>query len=295
MSLNRFLSLWIFLLSLTLGALSRPNLAQALNVQSVLLTNSSNSTINSEFSENWSGYISTNGTFTGVSGSWTIPQIIDNTPGADATWVGIGGVNSQDLIQAGTQATVGRSGRVSYEAFYETLPNISHPLNIQVNPGDSVSVSVNQPSTNNWVISIKDNTTGESTQINQTYASSLSSVEWIEEAPSTLRSIYPLDNFGMINFTNATAIENGQSVGIAQTSPQPVTMANQFREALATPSDIGNDGASFSVERTNVADSSPRYGNRRYSRGFNRLSGEGNRFGITTTGSSRVFIIRFGY
>src|SRR5580692_4075887 len=42
---------------------------------------------------NWSGYVATDGTYTSVSGSWTVPTVT-NASGdvADATWVGIGGV-----------------------------------------------------------------------------------------------------------------------------------------------------------------------------------------------------------
>jgi hypothetical protein len=57
-------------------------------------------------SHNWSGYAATSGTYTGVTGTWTVPVPgINGTPGVGATWVGIGGVSGHDLIQAGTQVT----------------------------------------------------------------------------------------------------------------------------------------------------------------------------------------------
>ncbi len=53
-------------------------------------------------SHNWSGYAAKSGTYTGVTGTWTVPVPgINRTPGVGATWVGIGGVTSHDLIQAG--------------------------------------------------------------------------------------------------------------------------------------------------------------------------------------------------
>ena len=55
-------------------------------------------------SRNWSGYAATGGKFTSVTGTWTVPQSNGSANfGSDATWVGIGGVNTRDLIQAGTQ------------------------------------------------------------------------------------------------------------------------------------------------------------------------------------------------
>src|SRR5205823_4364498 len=124
--------------------------------------------------------------------------------GADAAWVGIGGVRSRDLIQAGTQQTVSGSGSTQYQAWVETLPQASHPVPLTINPGDSVSVSITQlpQSQNNWLIAFKNNSTGQTFQVTETYASSMSSAEWIEEAPSSSRGRQlPLDNFGSISFS----------------------------------------------------------------------------------------------
>src|SRR2546427_2616225 len=52
-------------------------------------------------SSNWSGYAANGGTFTSVTATWTVPTVSATSSGADATWVGIGGLESQDLIQAG--------------------------------------------------------------------------------------------------------------------------------------------------------------------------------------------------
>src|SRR2546428_3477456 len=57
-------------------------------------------------SSNWSGYAAAGGTFTAVSGTWIVPQVTAAVAGADATWIGIGGVSGRDLIQAGKQANV---------------------------------------------------------------------------------------------------------------------------------------------------------------------------------------------
>ena len=79
------------------------------------------------YSTNWSGYAALSGKFTAVSGSWIVP-VVSGTSGvstADATWVGIGGVSANDLIQTGTTNNVDSAGTVSTYAFYELLPNAS--------------------------------------------------------------------------------------------------------------------------------------------------------------------------
>ena len=204
-------------------------------------------------SQNWSGYSATGGTYTAVSGTWTVPQFTPDSPaGADAAWVGIGGVNSRDLIQAGTQQTVSGTGSTQYQAWVETLPQASHPVPLAVHSGDSVTVNISlvPNSQNQWLVAFKNNTTGQTYQVTETYASSKSSVEWIQEAPSAARGRQiPLDNFGTIDFSQGSAVKNGQTVSIAGAGAQAVTMVGRGGQRLATPSTLGSDGASFSVSR----------------------------------------------
>src|SRR6266851_6400734 len=200
-------------------------------------------------SHNWSGYAATSGqTYTGVTGTWTVPQLAPNgAPGVGATWVGIGGVNSRDLIQAGTQDVASGSGQSQYQAWIETLPQPSQQVPLAVAPGDSVTVSINEtgPGTGVWQIAFKNNTSGQTYQTTANYTSSQSSAEWIEEAPSGPNGIVPLDNFGSVSFNSATAIVNGQTVDLTQAGAQPITMLSAASQPLAVPSAIGTDGASF--------------------------------------------------
>lgn len=208
-------------------------------------------------SENWSGYAATGGTFTGVSGTWTVPQS-QGTSGVtgrrglatSATWVGIGGVSSRDLIQAGTDETALGSGQVRYEAWIEMLPRASRPISLAVSPGDSISVSISEPGDGQWLIAFKDNTTGQTYQTTVSYSSSLSSAEWVEEAPSTGRSVLPLDNFGSVQFTSATATENGKAVTLSQAGAQPITMIDRYEDPIATPSALSSDGKGFTITQT---------------------------------------------
>ena len=181
-----------------------------------------------------------------------MPQFTpDSSAGADAAWVGIGGVTSRDLIQAGTQQTVSGSGSTQYQAWVETLPQTSHPVPLTINPGDSVSVSINQlPQTQDqWQVAFTNNTTGQTYQVTEHYASSMSSAEWIEEAPSAARGRQlPLDNFGSVDFSQASAVKDGQTVSIAGAGGQSVTMIGRGGQPLARPSGLGSDGASFVTE-----------------------------------------------
>jgi Peptidase A4 family len=208
---------------------------------------------NANTSHNWSGYAATGGSYTSVSGTWMVPQFngTDNTFGIDATWVGIGGVRSRDLIQAGTQQTVNGNGSTQYEAWVEMLPRASRPVPLRVHAGDSVTISISEQSTDNWLIDFKNNTTGQTYQQAVQYTSSHSSAEWVEEAPSGGRGgLLPLSNFGTIAFSDGLATKDGQNVSIAGSGARAITMIGANDVALAVPSALGSDGASFSVART---------------------------------------------
>ena len=204
-------------------------------------------------SSNWAGYAAKNGSFTSVGGTWTVPAVgKTDTASAETAWVGIGGVNSNDLIQSGTQAVTDASGDVTYEAWYELLPRYPHILPVTVSANDSVSVSIARQANGQWLISFRDNTSGSSYQATVSYASSLSSAEWIVEQPSVRRGFIALDNFGSIVFSNATATMNGNVVDLADSGAQKITMVNYSKQALATPSGFDANGESFTVNRTSA-------------------------------------------
>jgi hypothetical protein len=214
--------------------------------------------VSASTSTNWSGYSATGGSFTSVTGTWTVPTVSASITGADATWVGIGGIHSSDLIQAGTQATVS-GGEVAYDAWIEMLPASSKTVSLTVSPGDSVTVSITQKSADAgqlWAISMKNNTTGGAYSTTVQYRSSSSSAEWVQEAPSVNRGTVPLDDFGTVKFSGATAVRDGSTLTLSGLGAQAITMVSGTREALAVPSAIAIDGSSFSVTRTQAASTS---------------------------------------
>jgi peptidase A4-like protein len=204
-------------------------------------------------SRNWSGYVASGGTFTAVSATWTVPTVAASTSRAnaraDATWVGIGGATTTDLVQAGTQATV-ENGVVQYSAWVETLPQPSNDIPLVVNAGDTVTVSLTRETAGSWSITIQNATSGGVYNGTVAYASSASSAEWIEEAPTAGKTVVVLDSFGAVQFTNASAVKDGRTLTPAAAGATAVTMVNnKSGVTLATPSALGSDGASFAVTR----------------------------------------------
>ena len=206
----------------------------------------------SDTSSNWSGYVANGGTYTSVTGTWLVPQVGATTTGADATWVGIGGVTGTDLIQAGTQATVTGDGSVSYSTWTEILPDFSRTTPLDVAAGDSVTVTITEQSSGVWLIVMVNNTTRDSYEKTLRYASSRSSAEWVQEAPSTSRGVVPLDDFGTVRFLAGSAVRDGKALGLSALGATPVAMINRAGQAIALPSTLGVDGSSFAVTRTSA-------------------------------------------
>ena len=225
-------------------------------------------------SRNWSGYAARGGDFTAVSGGWTVPRSqVSGSFGGSAAWVGIGGLGSRDLVQAGTSATVSGDGQVRYEAWVETLPGPSRTVPLTVRPGDQVTVSIAEESTDQWKISITNGTTGRTYSTTEQYHSTHSSAEWVQEAPSAGRRQIPIDDFGTVSFTAGSAVENGRTLTIAETGARPITMIDGAGRPIAVPTALGSDGASFSVNRTDTPAVAPSTGRSTGRRGRSRLAG----------------------
>lgn len=205
-------------------------------------------------SSNWSGYVADNGTYTGAGASWRVPAASSASRlASDAEWVGVGGVRSSDLIQAGTEAIV-QNGRVGYKAWYELLPSGQETVPIVLHAGDRVTVSLVEQPSGQWHLAFEDTTTGRSYATDLSYDSSESSAEWIVEAPvatdGTSSALVPLDDFGSVGFTGAFAIRDGARETAGAAGATALTMA-RGPLALATPSALATD--SFSVSRASEA------------------------------------------
>jgi hypothetical protein len=209
-------------------------------------------------STNWSGYAVTPATdgITAVNSTFVVPSAAIVPPGFGATWTGIGGYSSTDLIQAGvaemslpTLPLVGDQ----YYAWYELLPNAETQLtnctgdsSCTVSPGDSITVNISQDAATLWTISVAD--AGHWTWSSQvTYASSNSSAEWIQEAPSIegLQSL--LADTGTTTFgPTSTYVVGGKTYTIAQGNPTLIYLSPGLVNE-ATPSALAANGQSFDV------------------------------------------------
>ncbi len=244
--------------------------------------------ISNNLSANWAGYVAdkTNTNYTAVGASWVVPTVAsDSSSGsapasADATWVGIGGVSSSDLIQAGTQA-IAQNGQVSYQAWVETLPDVLEPIPLGVSAGDSVTVSLAERKPGQWGLSFHNNTTGQNYQTTLTYNSSHTSAEWIEEMPiggtGNMLGYLPLDNFGSVTFENAYTTADGTTENIASAGAQKLSMAANGQTILADASAL-NSGSGFTVLRTAAPAETTSSGD--YS-----LGGHRHRFGYSVSSS----------
>jgi hypothetical protein len=184
-------------------------------------------------SDNWSGYVvskyQTGQSYTAIQGSWTVPTPLSSTAANarsweySASWIGIGGscedakcVNSDStLIQTGTEQDVYSTGSTQYYAWYELLPANSVTIPYAVNPGDVITASIVctascSSATQTWTIAMSDSTAGWSWSKTVSYASSLLSADWIQEATAICThanncSTAALDDFGQITFSQSTA------------------------------------------------------------------------------------------
>ena len=138
---------------------------------------------------NWSGYGLAGNGFTGVTGTFNVPapteagSCLEDT----AVWVGVDGVGSHDLLQAGI-AEIGFaqaspliwpssgfsglicSGRAQVYAWWEDLPSRAQWVRLPVKVGDSVTVSIFKMSPGWWALAVHDLTAKQSFLLAQPYA-----------------------------------------------------------------------------------------------------------------------------
>ncbi|HEX6512467.1 MAG TPA: G1 family glutamic endopeptidase [Chloroflexota bacterium] len=198
---------------------------------------------------NWAGYVATNAYYTRVTALIEAP-----TPdalqrlGTAFSWVGIGGAQSNDLIQAGL-AEVNIGQLFTYNAWFEMLPNPPLAVPVSIQPQAWVLVDIRELAYNLWQISIVNGTSVFSRQFK--YASSHSSAEWVVEAPAivsgqNVTGFLPLAGVTGANFANMAAVANGANALPAQLFPQPQAIASVLG-IKGVPTALGPDGASFSV------------------------------------------------
>ena len=203
----------------------------------------------------WAGYIierSSNPHFeaNAVNASWIVPQVNASADDSySSTWIGIGGQLDKSLIQVGTEQDAA-NGQVTYTAWYELLPSFAVHLNSMiVSPGDTMIASINlvNSDSNQWIIQISDETTGQTFSKNIFYNSTISSAEWIMERPTVNSQISILANFGNITFTNCYVNINNVAGSIGKFQFSKIEMLNNKNAELSSVSALTAGGTSFTV------------------------------------------------
>ncbi len=221
-------------------------------------------------SYNWSGYAVTGTSFTQVLGSWIVPAVdCSVTPSTYSSfWVGIDGYNSSTVEQTGTDSDCS-GGTPSYYAWYEFYPSPSTIFGaLPISAGDTISASVSY-SGGEFTTTITDVTKGMSfSKTAAVSGATMSSAEWIAEAPSDRRGVLPLADFGTVSFgpdpagapgtgissTNYATEGSGSSIPISAfgSAVEQINMVTKTfipRRSVveATTSALSTDGTSFTV------------------------------------------------
>lgn len=206
---------------------------------------------------NWSGYVVSppDGGVTEVTSTFAVPAAGLLPPGFAATWTGIGGYTTPDLIQAGVAEGSLPSLPLlgsQYYAWYELLPNAEVPITnckgdptCTVSPGDHIGVVIKQLAATRWIVAMADNGHWTWNRV-VTYASSGSSAEWILEAPQVMGLQSIVAPVSTARFGPRTSyVVDGVTHTLASSHPTTIDQtAVLFPEA--TPSPIAGSG-SFDV------------------------------------------------
>jgi Peptidase A4 family len=204
---------------------------------------------------NWSGYAvnTSTGGITAVTSTFVVPAAGAVPPGFAATWTGIGGYSTSDLIQAGiAEDSLPNNPLVGnqYSAWYELLPASETPLTnctgnsaCPVRPGDRVTVTISQVGAGRWSIAESDSGEGCTWSKTVSYASSDRQPNgssrrrhWVTQTLANVETVH----FG----PTSTFTAGGTSHTIAAGDPTQIVLSPGIVNE-ATLSALATDGQSF--------------------------------------------------
>ncbi len=171
---------------------------------------------------NWAGYadVSTaDGTFTNVSGSWTVPRLTcTQEDRITSDWVGLDGFSSSTVEQDGT-ASQCFEGTPVYYSWYEMYPAGTVEVGASVAAGDSISASVAR-SGSRYTLKLTDAThpaNSFSTTASCPASTCLdTSAEWIAERQAYASTgIVPEAQFSTVKFSSASEKADGKTSTIS--------------------------------------------------------------------------------
>lgn len=212
-------------------------------------------------SSNWAGYAVTNGPYTSISGSWTIPTLASShNATSSATWLGIDGFDNASLIQTGVEQDYYK-GAQHDTVWWTTSDNgfaeQSFPTTLTVSPGDEVTASIAETGPGTWTIGFTDETTGvSSTMTGISYSGPLDSAEWVVENPGlSANGVHahegPFANYGKVTFDHASVgVDGGKASSpgfVASTSGSDAGLMIEHSHVVSAPSLPDSDNDGFSV------------------------------------------------
>jgi hypothetical protein len=153
-----------------------------------------------------------------VFAEWVVPKINTSTKESGSQtvgfWVGLGGWNTGQVLQAGTAATLDGNS-VTYWAWTEWFPAGYKVANLAIEAGDTVSVLVCAPQSDHGYVSMMNHRTNVAISVgvsdpNGTAAYDGSSVEWVIEAIDS-----EMPNFDSVTFTQLSAGTQNHTIDLA--------------------------------------------------------------------------------
>ncbi|KAE9389713.1 hypothetical protein BT96DRAFT_946659 [Gymnopus androsaceus JB14] len=204
-------------------------------------------TTQTEFSQNWSGVVlespPAGETFNKVVGTFTIPSVSGS--GAASAWVGIDGDTYADaILQAGVDFTID-DGDVSFDAWYEWFPDVSHDFtDFDMSEGDEIKITIAASTLSEGKVTIENVSTGKSVSkapLGSIFVSYSNlggqNAEWIVEDFEEGDSLVKFCDFGTVKFTDASASTAESTVGVTGGTVIDIEQSSKVLTAVTVDSD----------------------------------------------------------
>ncbi|CAB1130172.1 protein of unknown function [Candidatus Hydrogenisulfobacillus filiaventi] len=204
-----------------------------------------------EASRNWSGYVAHGQNVEAVQARWRVP--VASTPGSVAVWVGIGGVTTRRLLQAGTLTQYGPVGS-STMLWIEGLPRGMEPVLDGLSPGETVRVVIRRTAPGQWAVALAAGGQHHTYTIRYHLPPGPDTAEWVVEDPyRPHQGFVRLTDFSPVQLSGASAVAAPAPGAPEETvvPPGPGTvpiLMNRNATILASPHPTGT--GSFTVYRT---------------------------------------------
>ncbi|KAF8556565.1 concanavalin A-like lectin/glucanase [Imleria badia] len=146
------------------------------------------------FNNYWAGAVweKDNGTFTFVTGSFTVPEVSGPSGSAAIAWVGINGLCTGGPFMIAVQ--------------FDLYPEYD-TFDLSISAGDVIKLNVTAPSATSGIVKVENLTNGRSAHkhLNSTLPFCGQTAEWIVGDFDLNNKRVPLANFGNVTFKDAVA------------------------------------------------------------------------------------------